>query len=153
MTLCYMASYVLAICLTLLDGAWERSPSSGKGLPEFDAVAFGVPDPSEVAVAIAFPIWVDADAGLGQLGKQAIEVVDAEVEHEGLRAISKVGGFVREGREDGHSGGFGSVEGQRTAILGWDAEVGCIPVGQGRGVAGFEEDSSYSDCFSQVQSS
>ena len=48
-----------------------------------------------------------------QLVEEALEVVDAEVEHEGLGAVAEVGGLLGEGGKDGHAGGFGSVEGER----------------------------------------
>jgi len=122
---------------------------SGEGLPELDTVAFGIPDPREVTVGVTFPFWVDADARCGQLIEELGQVVDAEVHHEGLGSVTEVGRVEGEGGEDRHSGGFGAVEPQRAAVLGWDAEVSCIPGSKGLGVTGLEKNASDSGRFSQ----
>src|ERR1700722_14725512 len=69
-----------------------------EGLPEFDAVAFGVGDPGESAVVGVFAFGVDGDACSGELGEEGIEVVDAVIDHGLLRAsfvaVAEVGGVV-----------------------------------------------------------
>ena len=48
-------------------GVWLTG--GDEGLPEFDAVAFGIDDPGEAAVVGVFALGVDGDAGGGKLGK------------------------------------------------------------------------------------
>src|SRR3981189_719735 len=79
-----------------------------EGLPEFDAVAFGIGDPGEAAVVEVFAVGVDGDACGGELGEEGVEVVDTVVDHGLLGAafvaLAEVGGVFGEEGPDGHAG-------------------------------------------------
>src|SRR6202012_1775551 len=88
---------------------------SGEGLPELDAVAFGIGDPGEVAVFGVLAVRIDGDAGGGEAGEELFEVVDAVVDHGLLGAFFVAGaevlaGFGEEG-PGGHAGGGGDLVG------------------------------------------
>ena len=82
--------------------------SIGEGLPEFDAVAFGVGDPGKAAVGFVLSFGVYGDAFGGQLSEECIEVVDAVVDHVRLGCGAEV---FRVGGEDVPGGAAGG---------GWD---------------------------------
>src|SRR5438309_1377768 len=51
------------------------------GLPELDAVAFGIGDPAEFAEVVAVAFRIDCDAGRGEAVEHGIEVLHLNVEH------------------------------------------------------------------------
>ncbi len=132
-----------------------RLAGDDEGLPEFDAVAFGVGNPAEAAVVAVFAVGIDGDACGGELGEEFVEVVDAVVNH-GLLwatfvAVAEVGGVFGEEGPDGTAGGVGdfvgldssSPEEGGSAVVGeLDAEVFGIPGAEGFGVAGAKEDAA-----------
>src|SRR5262249_32869779 len=65
-------------------------------LPQLDAVAFRVHDPAEAAVLALVDLCVDSCAGRPQRGEQRVQVVDAEVDHEGLVARLEILGVFLE---------------------------------------------------------
>lgn len=115
-------------------------------LPEFDAVAFGVGDPSEVAVGCGFLVGVDGDVRGAELGEEGFEVIDAVVDHGALGGGAEVVGGVGEEHPGGLAGAGGDFVGPEeagAAVVGeLDAEVLGVPAGEGFGVAGLEEDAA-----------
>jgi hypothetical protein len=121
-----------------------------EGLPEFDAVAFGVGDPGEAAVFGVLAVGVDGDVSGGELGEEGVEVVDTVVDHGLLRAffvaLAEVGGVFGEERPGGHAGGgwdfVGPEEGGSAVVGELDAEVLGVPGAEGLRVAGAKEDAA-----------
>ncbi len=132
------------------EGQVDSLAGGDQGLPEFDAVAFGVGDPGEAAVVRVFALGVDGDVGGGQLGEERVEVVDAVVDHGLLRAsfvaLAEVGGVFGEEGPSGHAGGWrdfvGPEEGGSAVVGELDAEVFCVPGAEGFGVACAKEDAA-----------
>jgi hypothetical protein len=121
-----------------------------EGLPEFDAVAFGVGDPGEAAVVVVFAVGIDGYARGGELGEEPVEVVDAVVDHGLLGAafvaLAEVGGVFGEEGPGGHAGGgwdFVGPQESGSAVVGeLEAEVLGVPGAEGFGVAGAKEDAA-----------
>jgi len=121
-----------------------------EGLPEFDAVAFGVGDPGEAAVVGVLAVGVDGDVGGGELGEEGVEVVDAVVDHGLLGAffvaLAEVGCVFGKEGPCGHAGRWrylvGPEEGGSAIVGELDAEVFCVPGAEGFGVAGAKEDAA-----------
>ena len=51
-------------------------------MPEFDPVAFGINDPSELAIIVFFSLVVDFHAFSLELIQQSLKILDSEVDHE-----------------------------------------------------------------------
>src|SRR4051812_28689446 len=59
-------------------------------LPEFHPVAVAVLDPRESTVALVLALRIDPYTGRGEVPQQGVDVVDAVVDHDGLRALAEV---------------------------------------------------------------
>ncbi len=73
---------------------------SADGLPEFNAVTFGVGEPAELAEVVAVALGIDVDAGGDQAVEQGIEIVHLEIEHGFLRGREVVAVLLEEGKDD-----------------------------------------------------
>src|SRR5579862_7343779 len=70
--------------------------------PQFDAVAFAVDDPREMSSSfVAGAFRIDLHPVCGELDKQRVEVVHAEVNHRLLRHRTEVGRVGVEGTPNG----------------------------------------------------
>jgi len=52
-------------------------------LPQLDPIAVGIGDPGESSVAVVFAVRIDLDSLFRKRFQQAIQIVDAIVDHEG----------------------------------------------------------------------
>jgi hypothetical protein len=102
---------------------------------------------------MVFAVGVNAHGGGGQLREQRVEMIDAEVDHHLLIAFAEVFRVDGEVSEDGHSCGFGTVECERTTILGGNPEMLGVPTGERLRVAGLQEDATDAYCFGHEDSS
>src|SRR5690606_13004455 len=90
------------------------------------------------AVVFVHALGVDAHASGFKLLQQAVQVLHAQVQHEGLLGV-KVGAVALEGREHG---GAGILLPYVAVLLVVDAEVFVVPLGQRLVVVGAEEESA-----------
>src|SRR5947209_4697447 len=106
---------------------------SCRGLPEFDAVAFGVGDPGELSELSILAARVDAHALRGQPREDRVEVVHAVVEHERRRARIEVVRVLVEQRPDGGAGRIGialAPSEEDRSVLRLEAEVCAVPLAE-----------------------
>src|SRR5256885_10447131 len=120
--------------------------SVSQRLPQFEAVAVGVLDPCEAAVAGVLALGIDPDSGGSKLRKQGVEVVDAVVDHGRLWAVAEVGGVGGEGRPGGHAGAGGDFVGPKKGgaaeVVQRKAEVVGVPLCQRLWILRAEEDAA-----------
>lgn len=53
----------------------------GDGLPQLDAISFGVSEPAKLPEVVGFAIWIDCDTFAYQAVQHTIEVIDLEIDH------------------------------------------------------------------------
>ena len=111
-------------------GVTSCGPCSGGGLPELDGIAVGVTQRGEPTIGVGLGVHGDLDAVGAQLGDQAIEIGDPEVDApaRGSDVIR-----LRPVGEDGDDGGAGLLAPDVAVVRRrrWqDAEVVVVPLGQ-----------------------
>ena len=128
--------------------AMSHHPTTRLGgrLPQFDARALGIGDPTEDAVLALLRSRLDFDAFGAQAIEQVGKIVDAEVDHVGRPAGRKIGGVVRKRRPHDVAGPRGILDEANAApIFQLEPEMAGVPRRQCGWIPRLEEDSAQSD--------
>src|SRR5207249_11403458 len=122
----------------------------------FDAVAFGIDDPSKLAEFGFLGLGIDFDAFCAKLGQQPLKVFNSKVDHERFLARLEIFRVIGKNRPHRRTVGvlriIPPLKSEAAPALGFDSQMFAIPFAQLVRIFGLEENSA-DTCDSFHQSS